>query len=360
MSNKKIGVITFHNYDNYGAVLQSYALQECIRRYGAHPEIIDYNCRYITNPFQIKRLKNKGFFNYIYGAIGYLCYLPRRKKFNVFRKKMLYSEPVNRKNIESLDGKYDVYIAGSDQIWDYHLTNFDKTYFLDFITKGKKCSYAASIGEHLPPEEYRKEYGELLSKFDRIFVRESYGSDVVEQLTGIRADCTCDPTLLLSGEEWEQMIEQPSNNKKDYILVYQLGVNPSFVKFVKRLKKNTGLHVEYIPFPLVGALGCSTNITAGPIEWLGLFKGAKYVVTDSFHGTVFSLLFRKPFFVRVDGHHVNRRVEELLTRLNLTDRIISDELTDKMLTEMVDYDSVDEILKLMRKDSLNKLSEIIS
>jgi len=360
MSSKKVGVITFHNYDNYGAVLQSYALQECIKRYGAQTEIIDYNCKYITNPFQLKRLKNKGFFNYIYGAVGYICYLPRRRKCNKFRRMMKYSEPVNKENIGSLNGKYDVFITGSDQIWDYHLTDFDRTYFLDFVTQGKKCSYAASIGEHLPPEKYQKEYSELLGSFDRILVRESYGADVVEQLTGRRPDCTCDPTLLLSGEEWEQLIEKTSEKQEDYILVYQLGVNPSFVKFVKRLKKKMKLPVKYIPFPLVGILGCSTNLTAGPEEWLKLFRNAKYIVTDSFHGAVFSVLFHKPFFVRVDGHHVNKRVEELLTHLNMTDRIISESLTDEMLSAEVDYSYADEILQSMRKDSLNKISEIIA
>lgn len=357
--SKKIGVITFHDYDNYGAILQSYALQECIKRFGAEPEIIDYNCKYISNPFQLKRLKNNGFFNYIYGAIGNICYIPRRRKCNLFRKNMRYSEPVNRETVHKLDGKYDVYIAGSDQIWDYHLTDFDKTYFLDFVTKGKKCSYAASIGEHLPAQEYQKEYSDLLNGFDQIFVRENYGAQVVEELIDKKVECTCDPTLLLSGDEWEKVITADAR-KEDYILVYQLGVNPSFVNFVKRLKKKTGLPVVYIPFPLVGALKCKFQLTIGPDEWLNLFRGAKYVVTDSFHGAVFSLLFHKEFFVRVDGHHVNKRVQELLTRLDITERIISDDLTDEMLTQKVDYDVVDDKLQSIREDSLNKLLKIIS
>ncbi len=359
MEKNKVGVITFHNYDNYGAILQSYALQECLKRLGADPEIIDYNCKYITNPFQLKRLKNKGFFNYIYGAIGYICYLPRRRKCNRFRKKMAYSESVNEKTIGRMDGRYDTYITGSDQVWDYHLTDFDRTYFLNFVTKGKKCSYAASIGEHLPEDEYQKEYAELLSSFDHILMREEYGADVVEQLVGIRPDCASDPTLLLTGEEWESLMSKPGK-KKDYILVYQLGVNPGFVKHVKRLKKQTGLPVVYIPFPLVGLLNCSLRIAAGPDEWLRLFRDAKYVVTDSFHGTVFSLLFHKPFFVLVDGHHVNKRVKEFLTRLNLTERILQGEMTEEALAEEIDYAAVDKELQAMRELSLERLSAMLS
>ena len=88
MNKKRIGVITFHNYDNYGAILQSYALQKKLRELGTYPEIIDYSCQYISNPFRLINLKEKGLFNYIYGAIGHICYIPRRRKCNQFRKHM--------------------------------------------------------------------------------------------------------------------------------------------------------------------------------------------------------------------------------------------------------------------------------
>ena len=355
---KKVGVITFHDYDNYGAILQSYALQTCLTRMGAQAEIIDYACDYIRNPFQLRRIRNKGLFNYIYGAIGYICYLPRRKRCREFRKRLAYSQPVNRQTVASLDGQYDVFIAGSDQVWDWHLTDFDQTYFLDFVTRGRRCSYAASIGEHLPDAAHAEAYRALLGRFDRILMREAYGADVVEQLTGSRPDCTCDPTLLLSGEEWAQLMA-PGKARRPYILVYQLGVNPSFVQFVKRMKKKTGLDVVYVPFPLVGALACSMQLTAGPMEWLRLFHDAQCVVTDSFHGVVFALQFGKPFFARVDGHHKNRRVSEFLTRLKLTDRIIRDDLTDEQLTAPVDFTFADAEIRRMRADSLEKLGELI-
>lgn len=359
MNSNKVGVITFHNYDNYGAILQSYALQICLKRLGADAEIINYNCSYISNPFQLKRIKNKGIFNYIYGAIGYICYLPRRRKCNVFRRCMNYSEPVDSKSIQKMDGRYDIYIAGSDQVWDWHLTDFDRSYFLDFVSKGKKCSYAASIGEHLPAKELQSEYTQLLNRFDHILMRESYGADVVAQLTGKKPECACDPTLLFTREEWESVMA-PSKNRPPYILVYQLGVNPSFVDFVKRLKKKTGLPVIYIPFPLIGVLKCRLQIALGPSEWLRLFRDAQYVVTDSFHGAVFSILFNKTFFVRVDGHHVNRRVQELLNRLHLESRIIRDDLNDDVLTTGIDYTFANHELQNIRQDSLNKLSDIIS
>ena len=358
MNKKKVGVITFHNYDNYGAILQSYGLQKKLKELGVTPEIIDYRCDYISNPFRLVNLKKKGFFNYIYGAIGHICYIPRRRKCNQFRKLMKYSEPVKNHNFKSVEDKYDIYLAGSDQVWDYKLTNFDKAYMLDFVKKGKKkYSYAASIGEHVPPDEYIKEYSRLLKDFDEIFVREDYGADIVEELTGKRPLCTCDPTLLLTKEEWEELLVEPKQ-KEPYILVYQLGINKEIIDFVKRLKKESGCKVVYVPFPLVGVLKCSLKITIGPAEWMGLFKNAEYVVTDSFHGVVFSLLFNKKFFAMTNGHHRNKRVEQLLQRINLMDRTI-DNVPDERLVEEIDFLYANDQLEKMRKDSLDLLRQII-
>lgn len=358
MKKKKVGVITFHNYDNYGAILQSYGLQKKLKELGTSPEIIDYRCDYISNPFRLVNLKEKGFFNYIYGAIGHICYIPRRRKCNRFRKRMRYSEPVTRKNLETVSDKYDIYLAGSDQIWDYKLTNFDKTYFLDFVADGKKkASYAASIGEHVPPEQYQQEYSRLLKDFDVILTRETYGAEIVEKLTGSRPECTCDPTLLLTADEWNELLVEPKRKDK-YILVYQLGINTEIVDFVKRLKRKTGCKVIYIPFPLVGALKCSMKIAIGPSEWMGLFKNAEYVVSDSFHGVVFSLLFNRKFFAMTNGHHKNQRVEQLLARVNLTERTI-DSISDKKLTEEIDFSYANEQLQCMRAESMELLKNVI-
>ena len=108
MQKKRVGVITFHNYDNYGAILQSYALQKKLQEIGTQPEIIDYRCDYISNPFRLVNLKKKGLFNYIYGAIGHICYIPRRRQCNLFRKHMRYSQPVSRGNMSAVAGKYDI------------------------------------------------------------------------------------------------------------------------------------------------------------------------------------------------------------------------------------------------------------
>lgn len=360
MSGKRVGVITFHNYDNYGAILQSYGLQAKLTELGLEPEIIDYYCEYISNPFKLINLKKKGLFNYIYGAIGNICYIPRRFRCRKFRKSyMRYSSPVRKGDMSPVAGKYDIYIAGSDQIWDYKLTNFDTTYFLDFAEEGKKkCSYAASIGENLPPQELQWEYSRLLKQFDEILVREHYGADIVEKLTGKRPGVVCDPTLLLSAKEWDPFIKAPRKKEK-YILVYQLGINAEIVGFARRMAKKTGYRVVYIPFPLVGLLKCSCRIAVGPSEWMGLFKNAEYVISDSFHGVVFSLLFNRPFFTMVNGHHTNKRVEQLLKTVHLSDRTIEN-VSDEELTGPIDFTYANAQIEKMREDSLAALKKMVA
>ena len=145
----------------------------------------------------------------------------------------------------------------------------------------------------------------------------------------------CDPTLLLTAEEWDKLLVEPKYKEK-YILVYQLGINKEIVDFAHRLHDKTGYRVVYIPFPLVGLLKCDCKISVGPAEWMGLFKNAEYVISDSFHGVVFSLIFNRKFFAKVNGHHMNRRVQQLLNMVNLTDRTMDDVSYEK-LTEEIDF-----------------------
>jgi hypothetical protein len=144
-----------------------------------------------------------------------------------------------------------------------------------------------------------------------------------------------------------------------YILVYQLGVNKRLVDFVARLKKKTGLKVVYIPFPLVGLLPCRLTLTAGPAEWLRLFMDAEYVVSDSFHGVVFALLFNKTFFAYTKGQHVNRRVEELLGRVGLEERTI-DRFSEEDLDKKTDFTAANRELQKYRENSLKMLDTLVN
>lgn len=354
---KKIGVITFHDYDNYGAILQSYALQKRLNELGNEAEIIDYSCPFIHHTFGLSSLRIRGLAAYLYTAIGHICYLPRRRKCNLFRKRIRYSQPVTETDLPAAGKWYDCYISGSDQLWDCKLTNFDRTYFLPFVDKGKKkYSYAVSLGEHLPPPEYEEEYKRLLSDYDCILSREYYGADAISHLTGKRPAVVCDPTLLLSGAEWAEFCKPPAKKGK-YILVYQLGLSRKMVRTAKMIAKETGCRIEYVPFPLVGAVKCHINLSAGPAEWLGLIRNAEYVLTDSYHGVIFALLFNRPFYMISKGQHINRRAEELLDKVGLSERIIDDSLSN--IKDPVDFRQANQVIADFRTYSMEMLKKMI-
>lgn len=354
----KIGIVTFQKYNNYGAVLQCYGLQYVLKKLGHIPEFVDYKCDYIEKPYRLVNLKKKGIFNYIYGVIGYICYLPRKKKFSKFREKMTYSKRMTREEIQKVSLDYDAYITGSDQVWNHKLTNGDTTYFLDFDKEKKKYSYAASMGEVDLSTTDKESHKKLLSDFSGILVRETMCAEYVNDILGLQAETVLDPTLLLDKEDWEAVCST-KKAKGDYILVYQLGISPRVVNYVRKLKKETGLRVEYVPFPLGSFLSAKCNVAAGPQEWLSLIKNAKYVVTDSFHGIAFSVIFNKQFWVEVSGHHRNRRAEDFLKLLGLEDRSIESALCENE-QKTIDYARVNVVLKQQQEKSITLLKNMLT
>lgn len=352
--------MTFHKSNNYGAILQSYALQKVIKNYGHEVEFINYDCDYINKPYKIVNLKKKGIGNYLFGVIGYICYMPRRKKCNEFRKYFSYSKGVNQKNIDELSDLYDLYITGSDQVWNYKLTNNDYNYLLDFVKDPKKkCSYAASIGLKSIEVNVKERYIQLLSEFNKITVREEKGKKLLNSLIYNDVNVALDPTLLLNREDWMQVTHN-YRSKEDYILVYQLGFSSRMMNFIKKLASKDNCRVIYVPFPIGKYIKSKFNLTCGPAEWLGLFKNAKYVVTDSFHGTIFSIIFHRKFYTEISDQNraIGSRIDDLLCKLELQDRLIvnnDNEISDNN----IDYNAVDKILEQERKKSMLLLEDIL-
>lgn len=360
MKKMKIGVLTFQTTNNFGAILQSYALQKVLQELGQNPEIINYQCEYISKPYKLINFKKKGIRGYLFSLIGYICYLPRTKACDNFRKHMKYSSKVNTKNINKIADDYDCYIVGSDQVWNYRLTNGDTRYLLDFVKENsKKFSYAASLGVKEIDLVHKETYSKLLSQFSFISVREKQGAEVVERLINQPVSVVLDPTLLLSANEWLQIAKDPKI-EEEYILVYQLGISKRMVNFVKNISKKTGLRVLYIPFPLGGYVGCRCKWKIGPAEWLGLFANASYIVTDSFHGTAFSILFNKPFYTEASGQHQNvgSRLYNLLEMFGLEGCLFSDEIQFEIAPQ-VDYGSVNEKLEIERNKSKDFLKSFL-
>ena len=316
-----IGIITIVKVNNYGAELQAFALQKKLELLGYRSEIIDYlyyknwnfNDTAMSKPFISMGIKAKAVYWAKYRLVNFLL----AKVFPVFNKsvrlRLLRFDGFHRRNTKfsrqyrsmpdlynaKLD--YDVFIVGSDQVWNPMASSSIEPYFLTFAPKGaRKISYASSFGVSQIDKSLHERFRDLLNNIDVISVRETSGQDLVKLLTGRHAELVADPTLLLTKQEWgKYMAEYPSMPKR-YVLIYQLSDSVAIVRLAKRIAEEKGLPVFRICKRAFGERkdGGVTNILdAGPAEFLWLIAHAEYVVTNSFHGTAFSVNFSIPFFI---------------------------------------------------------------
>lgn len=355
----KIGIITFQETNNYGASLQNYALQQAILHMGHSVDTIDYRSSYIGKPYRLAHLKNKGLFSYLFGVMGYLIYLPRTGKCRRFRQKISYSRPVNRETIGALNQEYDVFITGSDQVWNYKLTGMDPVYLLGFVEDKAKCSsYAASVGISELEPAAEEQYRGLLKGFHMITVRESSSVPLLKSILQRDVFPAADPCLLLTAEEWKQAAVMPKG-KGRYVFVYQLGFSADIVKLARRIAEENRLKLVFTPFPVGAFAWGKWDMRAGSAELAGYIKEAEYIVTDSFHGTLLSLIFQKKFFTKIAGTHagVGSRIYDLLEHYEITDRIVSENIDYKA---SMPYDRIAEKLSQDRERSLALLDKILT
>ena len=349
----KIGIITFHRAVNYGAVLQAYALQEIIEKMGHKAEIIDYRSPKIekdASPFV-------GFRNgsAITTAVK-RCIFRLRKNvaFHFFFRKYINLSPkvVKKADLEKIADNYDIIFTGSDQVWNIGCTENDTTYFLDFVKDSKKKNaYAVSFGSDELYENGLFDYKRLMNDFNSISVREKSGVDIVNHILDREATLVLDPTLLLTSEDWESLVKKRPINEK-YIFVYYLRPPKNLIEYISKLADRTG-------YKIIDAKSSkSFFMKNSPIDFLTWIYHSEYFVTNSFHGTVFSLVFKKQFMVELNNKFdVNNRSKALLDLVNL-DRDISLDTIGK-IDEEIDYSIVDDILAEQRKKSLDFLSNAI-
>lgn len=353
---KRVGIITFHCTDNFGAVLQCYALQEYIKKeFGFDVEIIDYNPYVICSKFRVmldwrelkKRCKTRGIMttlkNDVWKKLGTYNYRKRKKmEFDKFRRKYLNLSKNKFYEISTKNAPiYDFYITGSDQIWNPNLTGgLDEAYFLNFAHgNAVKLSYSASIAETIE-ERYYKIYRELLKNLDFISVREKAHKGIITDLTDKNVYITLDPTLLLGKNEWMKLVDDNIRIENEYIFLYCLENNESAIQFANQLSEKYKLPIIHYYFgtlknKLLNAGHCF--YFDGPLDFLWYIKNAKFVVTSSFHGTVFSIIFNKSFYTSLCQVDRGTRVIELLSKLGLEDRIIYDGKSKSKPEDSIDF-----------------------
>ncbi len=343
----KACITTFQSAYNYGAILQAYALQECLNENFAETSILDYHNKEIDASYQNPHLKDyiHNPKNAIFKTVQGILYKGKKRKIDDFRNRYLkLTKRYDAVNISDAKNEADIFVTGSDQVWNYLIVDRDGTYYLDFADEKRTCSYAASFGVASIPTEYQGFYKENLNNIDYVSVRESAGAEIVKDMTGRDAKVMPDPTLLVNREVWNRLSITPDIKGK-YILVYKITKADKLLKFSKKLSERTGLPIVYIPNDLKsGSIGkLKTNV--GPEEWLGYIKNAEYVVTNSFHGTVFSILFNKKFFSEVSSkvNPSTSRLNSLLKMFGLERRTI-EQFTENLLTEEIDSEAVNRVL----------------
>ena len=386
---KKIGIITMYYQNfNYGGQLQAYALQKAVEKLGVNCDQICVN--YSTTNSAKRKIKSyikiEGVW-FTLKLIGkkLIYWFPNRlfvkkncrkrmENFWRFSDNIPHSDKVYTwDTIKESEKDYFGYIVGSDQVWNpnyYSKSNFLDINLLKFCgDEIKKMSYAASIGVSNFLAESKEQFARELNRFDYISVREETARNILQSLTGKNIEVVLDPTFLLTKEEWSRAAADYIH--KDYIAGYFLGETKQARKNIARVAKKqnkkfvlfTGLQPNFMGQDFIS--GAVKESTAGPAEWLGIIKNAGFVITNSFHGTVFSILFEKQFVVMITDKSSkyktgNSRLYDVLKLLGLEDRIVTGELTEETLSQLkiIDYKQVNAKIDQYRESSLSFLKNI--
>lgn len=329
----RIGVFTFHRANNYGAVLQAAAFQRYIGKSHAECEIIDY---YPNNAiparFAALRSAAKCAVDTLRGRGGMEAFI-KEKRFEGFRKRNLvlsHDKYLGDGAIKACPPRYDVLISGSDQILNTELTGCSRAFYLDFDTPAIKVSYASSFGKDVLNETERELTASALSRFERLSMREASGADAVEAILGARPPVVADPVLLLSPEEWRMTANKPKKLPERYVCVYAMEDSEALFRAAEAISRKLGVPAVTVKgSPRARVLGKELN-GLGPAEFLGVISGAEYVVTNSFHGAAFALIFGRKLISAAHSKR-NTRIENLLSEAGVHGRQLheNEELDEK-------------------------------
>lgn len=366
----KIATLTFHGSHNYGSVLQAYALSKQLELMGNNVEIINLRPQSQKNAYP--RVPHSRDF------IHKLFYMTIKRKLNkrydeyerfindvlpTTKREYASSEELRQ---ESFD--YDAYICGGDQIWNPICQDFETAYYLQFLNENcmaKKISYSPSLGKTEFDEETLKNISGWVKRFDSISVRETKGANIVSSVTGRDISVVCDPVILLDKKYWDEFAVLPKI-KQPYMLVYFLENNHGRKDFVDYLSKELGLRVvvltEYLRDIVKPYI---KKYDASPEEFVGLFKNASFVYTNSFHGTAFATIYNKPFISVIDADQENAvnnndsRKIDYLNLIGLQDRLVKNDLPAKEELMSCDFALANKKIAEFRNNSYKYLCDAL-
>ena len=334
--------------NNFGGSLQAFALQSKIKELGYTSEIVNY-----TSYFNKKKS--------IKSIIKSIIYFKRYKKFKKFRDKNF----IMTSKYKSLIDDGSVYIVGSDQVWN-PIIDFDirKNFYFDFVKdSNRKNSYAASIGDEKLDviDENIKSIVCYINNFNYLSVREKSSQSLLNEYTDKRIYNVLDPTLLFDKDEWNKLIDVKYNSN-NYLLVYTLGLDKCCNDIINSLCVKKKIKIRDVFYNKRFKYLDKLLNNLGPKEWVSSIASSKFVITNSFHGTVFAIIYHKDFLV-ITRNSMNNRIHDLLNMLGINGRIFNPNDLKKLnsLDDLpkIDYDDVDNRLKKFRNESENYLIKVL-
>lgn len=368
----KTATITFHASHNYGSMLQAFALQSVIKGLGFENEIINLRTQRQKNVYDYDkkfRYGGRNLLKKILYAIVKAYYASVHVQRHALFERFLHDnltltrEFATGEELYAIGSEYDCYISGGDQIWNTAPLDFDWSFYLPFVSKGKRISYGVSMGPKAEKEVSELDkIGNYLKQYNHIAVREQGTKNMVERLVSHPVEMVLDPVLLLSADEWKKHYEQKPIIQGDYILVYVPYYNKEVYELAARIGNrmrvkvvNTIFHPAMIRHPHIHG-----HYATGPWEFLNLLQHSRLVVSGSFHATIFSMLYNKPF-VAVNGVKDNR-MYTMLEKAGFLSRSISLDEVDKWNNTNLlhcDFSQADVYITEQRKASIDYLKHSI-
>lgn len=375
----KAGIITMHKVPNYGSHLQAYALQEAVNDMGYDAELIDYK---YPNEYHIARdkdltKKKLNLFNFIKSVLkspitifNKIIFARQRKLFNDFEDKFfnLSCSYNSQEEIKKEKPVYDIYITGSDQVWNPRFACGDDIYMCNFGDFSKsRIAYGASVAATNIPESMKSIYKENLSRYKAIGIRDFSSKQELENIIEKNIEVVCDPVFLLSSEAWHKLSERskfklPKKYILIYILTYSFEPYPQIIKIIEDVKNNLNLPVVYVNTSLRHYFQIKPykNIfTASVPDFLKLFANASYVITTSFHGTAFSLIFHRQFLSIINDSKKDSRISDLQKTVGLSNYTTMNDYNSSLLGKQIDYNAINANVEQMIHKSCDFLKNAV-
>lgn len=377
---KTVGIVTIHSICNFGSLLQAYSIQKTVEELGYKPVIINYK---YPNEYHQQEYKKKS--PYSDFKINFAMRLKlalysrtcmkrnmriKHKLFFQERKRLLQEtkQYPTKESIKANPPKYDIYVTGSDQVWNPRYMRGDYTFFLDFVNDVPKVAFSASFGTTELTDLQKSQMRPLLNEYNSISLREPSGVRMLKEICSKDAECTCDPTLLLSGDEWSEIFNNDEPLIKGeyilcYILTYTANPYPYATRLIKHIQKH--LRKKVVVLDEIGRYWLDFRYISlrcyGPREIINLFRNSSFIISSSFHGAAFSVNFQKDFYSLFPEGVNDERQESLLKHIGAENRFIrvGDSLPSPSSFKIDNWNEINEKLNAYRDCSITYLKQAL-